>query len=96
MAVTNANIDLSALPPNAPDLLTAPTATTPVFIAIAIGFSTIFFVLFTLISFRANLGARLSAMFDRPRLHRASAWVGLFGFMIGKFFSAFLGIQSEF
>ncbi|KAI0257522.1 hypothetical protein BJV78DRAFT_1278032 [Lactifluus subvellereus] len=48
--------DLSALPPNAPDLLTAPTATTPAFIAISIGLSTIFFILFTLISLRANLG----------------------------------------
>jgi hypothetical protein len=58
-----------------------------VFIAIAIGFSTIFFIVFTLISLRASLGAKLSAALDRPTLHRASAWVGLLGFMIGTFFS---------
>jgi len=75
--------DLSALPRNSPDLLTAPTSTTPVFIAIALALSTIFFVIFTLISLRANLGAKLSAALDRPALHRASAWLGLLGFMIG-------------
>lgn len=86
--------DLSVLPRNSPDLLTAPTATTPVFIAIAIGFSIVFFIIFTLISLRANLGARLAAALDRPMLHRASAWVGLFGFMIGL--TAFLVIRMWF
>jgi hypothetical protein len=75
---------LSALPGNSPNLLTAPAAATPVFIAIAIALSTIFFILFTLISLRAYLGAKLSAVFDRPMLHRASAWLGLLGFIIGK------------
>jgi hypothetical protein len=80
----NDDIDLSALPHNSPDLLTAPTATTPVFIAISIVFSTIFFILFTLISLRASLGAKLSVLLDKPALHRASAWLGLLGFMTGK------------
>jgi hypothetical protein len=80
----NGHIDLSALPSNSPDLLTAPTATTPVFIAIAIALSAIFFIIFALISLRANLGAKLSAVLDRPTFHRASAWLGLLGFMIGK------------
>jgi len=80
----NDDIDLSALPSNSPDLLTAPTATTPVFIAMSIALSTIFFILFTLISLRASLGAKLSALLDKPALHRASAWLGLLGFMIGK------------
>ncbi|KAH9077840.1 hypothetical protein EDB83DRAFT_2346467 [Lactarius deliciosus] len=86
--------DLTVLPQNSPDLLTAPTATTPVFIAIAIGLSIVFFVIFTLISLRANLGARLAAALDRPMLHRASAWVGLLGFMIGL--TAFLVIRMWF
>jgi hypothetical protein len=80
----NGHIDLSALPKNAPDLLTAPTATSPVFIAIAIAFSALFLIIFTLISLRANLGPKLSAMLDRPVFHRASAWLGLLSFMIGK------------
>lgn len=75
--------DLSVLPSDASRWLSAPTATTPGFIAVALGFSTIFFILFTLIAFRAKLGAKLSAMFDRPMIQRASAWIGLFGFMIG-------------
>jgi len=86
--------DLSALPRNSPNLLTAPAATTPVFIAIAIALSIVFFIIFTLISLRANLGARLSTALDRPMLHRASAWVGLLGFMIGL--TSFLVIRMWF
>ena len=37
-----------------------------------------------MISLRANLPAKLSAMLDRPAIHRASAWLGLLGFMTGK------------
>lgn len=88
MRRVNGDVDLSVLPRNSPDLLTAPTATTPVFIAMAIALSMVFFIVFTLISLRANLGARLSAALDRPVLHRGSAWVGLLGFMIGPFFSS--------
>ncbi|KAI0043193.1 hypothetical protein FA95DRAFT_430146 [Auriscalpium vulgare] len=86
--------DLSALPGTAPDLLSAPTATTPVFIAISIVLSIIFFILFTLISLRASLGARLSAALDKPFLQRTSAWIGLLGFMIGL--TAFLVIRMWF
>ncbi|KAI9455857.1 hypothetical protein F5148DRAFT_1225366 [Russula earlei] len=90
----SAKYDLSALPSNSPHLLTAPTATTPVFIAIALFLSTIFFVTFTMISLRANLGAKLSAMLDRRALHTASAWLGLLGFMIGL--TSFLVIRMWF
>ena len=37
-----------------------------------------------MISLRASLPAKLSAMLDRPVIHRASAWLGLLGFMTGK------------
>ncbi|KAH9968933.1 hypothetical protein BC827DRAFT_1166623 [Russula dissimulans] len=86
--------NLSSLPTNSPDLLTAPTATTPVFIAISLVLSTIFFIIFTMISLRANLPAKLSAMLDRPMLHQASAWLGLLGFMIGL--TSFLVIRMWF
>lgn len=86
--------DLSALPSNAPDLLTAPTATTPAFIAISLGFSVVFFILFTFISLRTKLGAKLSAALDRPMVQRTSAWIGLLGFMIGL--TAFLVIRMWF
>ena len=85
MRRVNGDVDLSVLPQNSPGLLTAPTATTPVFIAIAIALSFVFFIIFTLISLRPNLGAKLNATLDRPGLHRASAWIGLLGFMIGSF-----------
>lgn len=49
-------------------------------------------MLFTLISLRANLGARLSTVLDRPTFHRASAWLGLLSFLIGKSLR-FLGVQ---
>jgi len=76
--------NLDALPSNAPDLLlSAPTASTPVFIAIAISFSVLFFIAFTLISFRHKMGSKMAALLDRPLLPRVSAWIGIFGFIIG-------------
>lgn len=75
--------DLSVLPSDASRWLSAPTATTPAFIAVALGFSSIFFVLFSLIAFRAKLGAKLGAALDRPMVQRVCAWIGIFGFMIG-------------
>ncbi|KAI0283302.1 hypothetical protein BGY98DRAFT_718463 [Russula aff. rugulosa BPL654] len=86
--------DLSVLPKNAPDLLTAPTATTPVFIAIAIALSALFLIIFTLVSLRDKLGPKLSAMMDRPTFHRASAWLGLLSFMIGL--TSFLVVRMWF
>jgi hypothetical protein len=71
-----------ALPGNAPKLtLSAPTAT-PGFIATALSFSIIFFITFTLISFRHKLG-KANAMFDKPIVQRLNAWLGVFGFIIG-------------
>lgn len=76
--------DLSALPENAPKLLlSAPTASAPAFISVALAFSLVFLVTFTLISFRHKMGERLGASLDRPLIQRLSAWIGFFGFMIG-------------
>ncbi|TFY63996.1 hypothetical protein EVG20_g6100 [Dentipellis fragilis] len=93
-SLTDTHIDLSALPPNTPDLLTAPTQTTPAFIAVSLGFAIIFFFLFTAISLRAKLGPRLGAAFERPAIQRLSAWIGLLGFMIGL--TAFLVLRMWF
>ena len=76
-------LDLSVLPSDASRWLSAPTATTPAFIAVALGFSTVFFILFSLIAFRAKLGAKLGVALDKPMVQRASAWIGILGFMIG-------------
>ena len=75
-------VDLTVLPGDAPDLLSAPTATTPVFIAISLAFSIIFFFLFTFTALRSKLG-KLGPMFDKPVVQRSTAWIGLFGFLVG-------------
>jgi hypothetical protein len=92
--ILNPIYDLSVLPSDASRWLSAPTATTPAFIAIALGFSSVFFVLFSLIAFRAKLGAKLGAALDKPMIQRVCAWIGIFGFMIG--ISSFLIIRMWF
>lgn len=80
-------LDLSVLPSQAPQLLlTAPPASTPVFIAIAIAFSLIFLIIFVLTSFRHKFGEKMSAALERPFIHRAAGWIGFFGFFIGIFY----------
>ena len=85
--------DLSVLPSNAPDLLTAPTATTPAFIGVSLAFTIIFFILFALTSFRGKMG-KFGNVFDKPMLQRATAWIGLLGFLIG--ITSFLVIRMWF
>jgi hypothetical protein len=75
--------DLSVLPSDISRWLSAPTATTPAFIGVALVFSTIFFILFSLIAFRSKLGAKLGVTLDKPMVQRVCAWIGIFGFMIG-------------
>ena len=87
-------LDLSVLPSSAPSVVTAPTTTTPAFIAVSLVFTTLFFILFTLTSFRTKLGTKLGAAMDKPGVHRATAWIGLLGFMIG--FTSFLVIRMWF
>jgi len=92
--VLNPNYDLGVLPSDASRWLSAPTATTPAFIAISLGFSTVFFILFSLIAFRAKFGGKFGAVLDRPMVQRVCAWIGIFGFMIG--ISSFLIIRMWF
>jgi hypothetical protein len=79
-------LDLTVLPKNAPNLLSAPAATTPAFLALSLSFSVMFFILFTMIAFRARLGGRISGMLEKPLLEKVSAWIGFMGFMIGQSF----------
>ena len=83
-SITHRIPDLTVLPSNSPDLLTAPTATTPAFIAVSLAFTIIFFTLFSLTAFRAKMG-KFGNVFDRPGMQRATAWIGLLGFLIGKY-----------
>lgn len=89
----NPTYDLSVLPGNAPDLLSAPTATTPAFIAVALAFTVIFFLMFTLMSFRGSMG-KFGATLEKPLIHRTTSWIGLLGFMIGL--TSFLVIRMWF
>jgi len=75
--------NLAALPKGSPEILSSPTTATPAFVAISLGFSVVFFFLFTFIAFQDKLGDRLGSVFGRPNVHRASAWLGLIAFMIG-------------
>ncbi|KAF8168066.1 hypothetical protein B0H34DRAFT_792720 [Crassisporium funariophilum] len=94
-ATISPQYDLSVLPGNSPNLLlSAPTASTPAFIAVAISFSVLFFISFTLISLRHKMGAKLAALLEKPLLQRLSAWIGFFGFIIGL--TAFLIIRMWF
>jgi len=76
--------DLSPLPSQAPRLLlSAPPQSTPVFLGIALALSVIFFITFTLVSFRHKMGEKATAMLDKPIVQRLSAWLGVFGFLVG-------------
>jgi len=77
--------DLTVLPGNSPtQLLSPPTASAPAFIALSIALSFLFFLSFTLISFRHKMGAKMTMILDKPLLQRMSAWIGFFGFLIGE------------
>jgi len=77
------------LPGNAPTLLLSPPAGSPAaFISIAVAFSFVFFVLFTLISFRHKMAPKLNTALDNPMVQRLSAWLGFFSFIIGQSFLA--------
>lgn len=85
--------DLDVLPSDALDLLSAPAATTPAFIAVSIAFTILFFFLFTFTALRTKMG-KAGAFFDKPLVQRATAWIGLLGFMIGL--TSFLVIRMWF
>lgn len=76
--------ELDVLPSNAPSmLLSAPSAATPVFIAISLALSVFFLFSFTLISLREKMPGKMGVIFGKPIIQRGSALVGFFGFMIG-------------
>ncbi|KAG5730044.1 hypothetical protein E4T56_gene5857 [Termitomyces sp. T112] len=86
--------DTSVLPSSAPSLLLSPpTASTPAFIAISLGFLVSFFVTFTLISFHHKM-RKFGTVFHKPLIQRISAWVGFIGFIIGL--TAFLIVRMWF
>jgi hypothetical protein len=82
-ASVNPVYELSALPQGSPSsLLSAPAASTPAFISVALAFSIIFFFSFTMITLRHKMSDRISAVLDKPLVQRSSAWIGFFSFLI--------------
>lgn len=71
------------LPSNIPALISDPTFVSPGFMALSLGLTALFVVLFTLLSLRSKLGERVGAALDKIVLHRAVAWIGFLGFLIG-------------
>jgi len=75
--------ELSALPKGSPStLLSAPAASTPVFISFSLALSFIFFISFTMITFRHKMGGPITTVLDKPLVQRSSAWIGFFSFLI--------------
>ncbi|KAH7915792.1 hypothetical protein BJ138DRAFT_1097566 [Hygrophoropsis aurantiaca] len=73
----------SIFPTNAPSaVISAPPSGAPVFIAIALALSAIFFITFTAISFRHFMG-KAGAVWEKPVVQRLSAWLGIFAFLLG-------------
>ncbi|KIM85245.1 hypothetical protein PILCRDRAFT_354716 [Piloderma croceum F 1598] len=87
--------DTSVLPgATSNDILSAPPSTAPAFIAVAISLSFVFFFAYSLVSFRHKFGEGLSEKLDSPMIQRITAWIGVFGFMIGARIYSMPPIQS--
>jgi hypothetical protein len=91
--------DLSTLPKSAPSsLLYAPSASTPIFISIALAFDLVFLLTFILLhSFRHKLpggGGKFGNMLGTPAMLNLCAGIGFGGFMIGM--TAFLVLRMWF
>jgi len=79
---------------NTPDtVLAAPPTIAPVFLAISLAFSLVFFITFTGISFRHLMG-KAGNVWENPMIQRASAWIGISSFLVGL--ASFLIIRMYF
>ena len=58
-------------------------ASTPALIGVSLMSPATVFVLSNMITFRAKLGPKLSFALDRLMVQQVSAWIGIFGFVIG-------------
>jgi len=61
-----------------------PTATTPAWIAVALGFWGLFLIIYILSTIRERLGGKASEILGKPAVARAAAWFGLLGYLIGQ------------
>ena len=78
--------DASVFSSNTPSsVLAAPPTVAPVFLAISLAFTVIFFVTFAGISFRHLMG-KAGNVWENPLLQRASAWIGISSFLVGMWY----------
>ncbi|KAJ7207590.1 hypothetical protein GGX14DRAFT_698211 [Mycena pura] len=75
--------DLSSLPTTAPRrLLSAPPLAAALF-GLALTHSIVFFLFFTLVSYRHKLGEKSAATLDTPAVQGLLVWIGVTGFVFG-------------
>ncbi|KAH7883622.1 hypothetical protein F5I97DRAFT_2042047 [Phlebopus sp. FC_14] len=74
-------------------VIAAPPTAAPAFLAVALAFTVIFFVMYTAISFRHLMG-KAGNVWEKPMLQRACAWIGIFAFLVGL--ASFLIIRMYF
>ncbi|KAL4069578.1 hypothetical protein V8B97DRAFT_2008118 [Scleroderma yunnanense] len=87
-------IDTSVFTSNTPSsVLAAPPAATPAFLAVALAFTVVFFVMYTGISFRHLMG-KAGGVWEKPMVQRISAWIGMCSFVVGL--ASFLIIRMYF
>ncbi|KAF9257206.1 hypothetical protein L218DRAFT_810236, partial [Marasmius fiardii PR-910] len=87
--------DLTGFPNNAPlTVLSRPPPVAPGFISVSLGVSFVFFITFTLLSFRHKLGPDMAKTVNKPSFNRFNAWVGSLGWFIGL--ASFLAIRLWF
>ncbi|KAF9263011.1 hypothetical protein L218DRAFT_866340, partial [Marasmius fiardii PR-910] len=87
--------DLRAFPSNAPlNVLSRPPSALPAFLAISVACSFVFFVTFTLLSFRQLLGGNTANVVNQPFFHRINTWIGFSGWFIGL--ASFLALRLWF
>jgi len=87
--------DTSVLPGSVSgNILSAPPSTAPTFISVAISFSFLFMIMFILVSFRHLISGKFGEKLDSPMVHQVTAWIGVFGFMVGL--TAFLIVRMWF
>jgi len=74
--------DFTFIPAGPVNFFPAP-ATSWVFVAISIALMTIFFAIFTSITFSHRMGGKINAMVSKPTVQRNTSYIGLTGLMLG-------------
>ncbi|KAK0465144.1 uncharacterized protein EV420DRAFT_941197 [Desarmillaria tabescens] len=83
VAALRPTYDFSDLPADVPQILISSPPSAGAFVAVSLGFSSVFFLVYTVASFRHKMGEKMAATMDKPLIQRLTAWMGFIGFFIG-------------